>query len=404
MAGLAQKGGAVQSHVRLAATPSELHATRVPRAQADLILGCDLMTSAGTDPMATLSIDRTRALMNTDVAPTGAFTRNPDWQASPEGLLEHVRGAVMELAAVDATRLATALLGDAVASNMFMLGYAWQKGWIPLQRESLSQAIELNGAAVAMNQGAFTWGRQAALDLTAVRLAAGIRPSESLMLMPNRLPSLAQLLIDRDKRLSAYQDAAYAQRYRRLVTEIARLEQSRTGGDRFAREVAVSLYKLMAYKDEYEVARLHVETGFFERIREQFDGKLSLRFHLAPPLLARKDEQGHLVKKAYGPWVAVVFKALAKLKGLRGTPFDPFGYTAERRSERQAIRDFEALMSGIAAELDHQRMAIAMELARLPQAVKGFGHVRDRNARAVTLKQAELMRRWKSCNTVLKAA
>lgn len=224
------------------------------------------------------------------------------------------------------------------------------------------------------------------------------------MLMPNRLPSLAQLLIDRDKRLSAYQDAAYAQRYRRLVTEIARLEQSRTGGDRFAREVAVSLYKLMAYKDEYEVARLHVETGFFERIREQFDGKLSLRFHLAPPLLARKDEQGHLVKKAYGPWVAVVFKALAKLKGLRGTPFDPFGYTAERRSERQAIRDFEALMSGIAAELDHQRMAIAMELARLPQAVKGFGHVRDRNARAVTLKQAELMRRWKSCNTVLKAA
>ncbi|WP_077033191.1 indolepyruvate ferredoxin oxidoreductase family protein [Pelomonas sp. KK5] len=404
MAGLAQKGGAVQSHVRLAATPEELHATRVPRAQADLILGCDLMTSAGTDPLATLSNQRTRALMNTDVAPTGAFTRNPDWQASPEGLLERVRGAVMELAAVDATRLATALLGDAVASNMFMLGYAWQKGWIPLQRESLTQAIELNGTAVAMNQGAFAWGRQAALDLEAVRVAAGIRPAESVMLLPNRLPSLAHLLSDRGERLSAYQDAAYAHRYRRFVSEIARLEQSCTGGDRFAREVAVSLYKLMAYKDEYEVARLHVETGFFERIKEQFDGKLSLRFHLAPPLLARKDERGHLVKKAYGPGVAVVFKALARLKGLRGTPFDPFGYTAERRDERQAIRDFESLVCGIAIELDDERMPLAMELARLPQTVKGFGHVRERNARAATLKQAELMRRWASHRKELQAA
>ena len=395
MAGLAQKGGAVQSHVRLAARPAALHATRVPRAQADLILGCDLMTSAGIDPMATLSTKRSRALMNTDVAPTGAFTRDPDWQASPERLLARVRGAVRELEALDATRLATALLGDAVASNMFMLGYAWQKGWIPLQEASLLQAIELNGTAVAMNCNAFAWGRQAALDVKAARKAAGIK-TEHVVLLPNRLPPLDHLLADRSQRLTAYQNAAYAERYEKFVREIGAIERQRCSSDRFAREVAVSLYKLMAYKDEYEVARLYVESGFFARVRQQFDGDLSLRFHLAPPLLARRDANGHLVKKAYGPWVATAFKWLAKTRVLRGTPLDLFGRTEERRQERAAIPAFEALVRELAGALDAERLPLAIELARLPQTVRGFGHVKERNARTAQHKQAELLARLRN--------
>ncbi|MEY2892418.1 MAG: hypothetical protein RJA98_2326 [Pseudomonadota bacterium] len=405
MAGLAQKGGAVMSHVRLAARAEQLHASRVPRAHADLLLGCDLMGSAAGDPLSALSQQRSRALMNTDVAPTGAFTRNPDWQASPEGLLARVTGAAHEVVSLDATRIATALLGDAVATNMFMLGHAWQKGWIPLAEASLVQAIELNGTAVPMNLQAFAWGRQAALDLEAVRTAAGLTTQQVVVLLPNRLPALEHLMADRTQRLTDYQNPAYAARYERFVRRVAVAEHQRTGGDRFSREVAVSLYKLMAYKDEYEVARLHVASGFFERIKAQFEGDLSLRFHLAPPLLARRDAHGHLIKKAYGPWVATAFKWLARGRVLRGSALDVFGHTAERRGERAAIVAFEALVSELAGQLDAPRLPLAIELARLPQSVRGFGHVKERNAAEAQAKQAALLARFHGpAEALLRAA
>ncbi|MDB5928801.1 MAG: indolepyruvate ferredoxin oxidoreductase family protein, partial [Polaromonas sp.] len=381
MAGLAQKGGAVMSNVRLAATPSGLHAARVASRQADVVVGCDLMVAAAKEALGTMSTSRTRTVMNLDVAPTGAFTQNPDWEASPAALLQRVSEATLQTESLNASAMATALMGDAVATNVFLLGYTWQKGWIPLEETSLMRAIELNGAAIAMNKAAFAWGRQAALDLGKVRTAAGLDKPGQVIMMPARTLSLETLIADRTQRLSSYQNAAYAHRYEAVVREIAATEKQRAGSDRLAREVAVSLYKLMAYKDEYEVARLYVETGFFERIGQQFEGDYKLRFHLAPPLLSKRDANGHLVKSADGPWVATAYKFLAKARGLRGTPLDIFGYTAERRHERAASGEFITLMRQVAGELSPERMNTALELARLPQSARGYGHVKENNER-----------------------
>lgn len=395
MAGLAQKGGAVMSHVRLAATPNELHAARVAARQADVVLGCDLMVGAGKDALGTMDKLRTRAVMNTDVLPTGAFTRDPEWRAEPEVMLQRVRDSARVTESLDATAIAVALMGDAIATNVFLLGYAWQKGWLALQEASLMRAIELNGAAVAMNQAAFVWGRQAAFDMAAVRAAAGIDTPTSVASMPARTPSLEALIVDRKKRLKAYQNTAYAERFERLVREIAALELERIGGDRLAREVAVSLYKLMAYKDEYEVARLFVETGFFDRIASRFEGDFKLRFHLAPPLFSKRDAQGHLVKRSYGPWMATACRVLSKARVLRGSAFDIFGYTAERRAERAAIGEFEALMRQVAQQLTSERsdaaLAPALALARLPQSVRGYGHVKEVHAVLARRRQQELL-------------
>jgi indolepyruvate ferredoxin oxidoreductase len=393
MAGLAQKGGAVMSHVRLAATPERLHAARVAARQADVVLGCDLMVAAGKDALNAMDVARTRAVLNTDVAPTGAFTQNPDWQSAPQSMLERVQSASRQAESLQATKIATALMGDAVATNVFLLGYAWQKGWIPLQESSLMRAIELNGAAVGMNQAAFTWGRQAAIDLPAVRTAAGLDKA-SVIQMPARLPTLDALLKDRGARLAAYQNRAYAQRFEHFVGEVATAEKARTGGDKLAREVATSLYKLMAYKDEYEVARLYLETGFFDRIQAQFEGDYQLRFHLAPPLLAKRDAQGRLVKKAYGPWIVGAYKVLARAKVLRGTPLDIFGYTAERMHERAAIGEYQQLIRQVLGHLHAGNLPQALELARLPQSVRGFGHVKEHNAQAAAVRQQALWARF----------
>ncbi|CAN5338118.1 indolepyruvate ferredoxin oxidoreductase family protein [soil metagenome] len=394
MAGLAQKGGAVMSNVRLAATPAGLHAARVAARQADVVVGCDLMVAAAKDALGTMSTSRTRTVMNMDVAPTGAFTQNPDWQTSPEGMLARVSEATLQTESLNASAIATALMGDAVATNVFLLGYTWQKGWIALEEASLMRAIELNGAAIAMNKAAFAWGRQAALDLPKVRQAAGLDKPGQVIMMPARTLSLEALIADRTQRLTSYQNAAYAQRYEAVVRQIAATEKQRTGGDRLAREVAVSLYKLMAYKDEYEVARLYVETGFFERIGQQFEGDYKLRFHLAPPLLSKRDAHGHLVKSAYGPWIATAYQWLAKAKGLRGTPLDIFGYTAERRHERAASGEFIALMRQVVGELSAPRLNTALELARLPQSVRGYGHVKARNESAAAVRQAQLLKEF----------
>jgi indolepyruvate ferredoxin oxidoreductase len=391
MAGLAQKGGAVMSHVRLAATPAGLHAARVAAQQADVVIGCDLMVAAAKDALGTMHPQRSRAVLNTDVAPTGAFTQNPDWEAKPEALLASVNGACVQTVSVAASALATALLGDAVATNVFMLGHAWQLGWIGLEEASLMRAIELNGAAVAMNKAAFAWGRQAALDVGVVRRAAGLEQTGVIMAMPERTPSLQHLLEDRTARLTDYQNARYAQLYADTVREIATLEQQRTGSDRIARAVAVSLFKLMAYKDEYEVARLFVQDGFFERIAAQMEGSYQLSFHLAPPLFSRRDAQGHLVKKSYGPWVAQAYRVLAAAKGLRGTLLDVFGYTQERRDERAAIAAYTGQMQTVLGALQPQHEALALELARLPQSVRGFGHVKERNAKLAHERAQELL-------------
>ncbi|NML31724.1 indolepyruvate ferredoxin oxidoreductase family protein [Paraburkholderia antibiotica] len=391
MAGMAQKGGAVMSHVRIGASPRDLHAARVAANEADLILGCDMMVAAGSDAIAMANRSRTIALLNTDVAPTGAFARDPDWQASPDGLRAQVAANVSVVESVQATSIATALLGDGVATNMFLLGFAWQKGWIPLTEASLLQAIELNGAAVTMNKEAFAWGRQAALDLAVVREAAGMEKLAPVLFMPSRSKSLARIVEDRIARLIAYQNRRYADRYEAFVNRVAAIERERVGGDAFTREVAVSLYKLMAYKDEYEVARLYTDGEFEATVKARFEGEVSLKFHLAPPLFAKRDEQGRLIKRQYGPWMMTAFRALAACRRLRGTALDPFGYSEERRHERAAIEDFRALAMQLAQQLNGDNLKTALELAALPQSLRGFGHVKERNAEAVAGKRTRLL-------------
>lgn len=389
-AGLAQKGGAVYSHVRISSVTGGVNATRVPALSADLLLGCDLMASTLIDTLNTLDRERARVLLNTDVAPTGDFTRNPDWEPKPESLVAVVKARAEQVSEVHATRLATALMGDAVATNMFVLGYAWQKGWVPVHEASLMQAIELNGIAVPMNKSAFAWGRQAAIDLPSVERAAGMSTEQVVSFTPS-LPALETLIEDRKVRLTDYQNQAYAEGFENFIREVARVEMDKTGTDRFTREVAVSLYKLMAYKDEFEVARLYTETDFIKKVNAQFTGDFKIHFNLAPPLFSRKDNQGHLVKKAYGPWIFHAFKLLAKFRFLRGTRLDLFGYTRERQYERNAISDYKNLVKSIVQSISPDRLMIAVEIAKLPQSVRGFGHVKERNAQLSQLKLEQLL-------------
>ncbi|WP_018151765.1 indolepyruvate ferredoxin oxidoreductase family protein [Leeia oryzae] len=372
MAGLAQKGGAVTSHVKIASCPEHLHSARIASGDTDVLLGCDLVVSAGNEVMNMLTKERSHCLINTNITPTGAFTQNADWDAQPQRLLDRVETAAAALETVNATQLATALFGDAVATNMFVLGYAWQKGWIPLSGEAIEQAIRLNQVSIDMNLAAFAWGRQAVLDLGKVKAAAGLADSTAIHWLPRKPLSLDAILADRMQRLTAYQNAAYANQYRDFVAHV-----SATAGDEMASEVAVQLFTLMAYKDEYEVARLYVETDFFARIARDFEGDYQLNFHLAAPLFAKKDQKGHLIKASYGPWVAKAFTVLAKLKGLRGTPFDPFGYTAERKMERQLIKSYQEDVKSALALLNEQNRLQVQKFLRWPQEVRGFGHIKD---------------------------
>lgn len=391
MAGLAQKGGAVTSHVKFAQSPVELFAARIATRQADAVIGCDLMVAAAKETLSTLEAQRTQIVVNTDVSPTGAFTQDPDWQATPSAMLAKLTEHAQTVDAINASAIATALLGDTVATNVFMMGFAWQKGLLPIREASIMRAIEVNGVAVDMNKAAFAWGRQAALDLKVVQSAAGMVTRDNVVMLPTVTPSLENLLSDRTTRLTDYQDASYANQYEQFIRGIASTESKQTQGDRFAREVGVSLYKLMAYKDEYEVARLYMESGFFDRIAKQFEPGYTLQFHLAPPLFSKRDNQGHLVKQPFGPWIIHAYRALAKLKFLRGGLFDLFGYSQERKDERHAIEQFKKSMLNVASKLNEENFAIALELARLPQKIRGFGHVKERNAREAQETETRLL-------------
>lgn len=395
MAGLAQKGGAVLSHVKIANQPDDLQAARIAAEDVDVLLGCDLMVSASKDALNLLLAKHTHAVVNTDLAPSGAFTQQPDWDAHPDTLLREVQELCGPLDTLEASRLATALTGDSVATNLFLLGYAFQKGWIPLKASSLQRAIEINSAAVAMNQAAFAWGRQAAIDLNKVRQAAGLKPQSTVLFFKPTLRTLDDIVQDRMQRLSAYQNAAYATRYEKFVRTVEAAAAPLDATAKLAREVASALYKLMAYKDEYEVARLFVESDFFSRVAREFEGQngqpYTLHFHLAPPLLARKDVQGQPRKHAYGPWIVTAFKWLARMRWLRGTTFDVFGYRAERRSERALIEEYMADMRAVLAVLTPENLTLAVQIARLPQDLRGFGHVKAANLHSVRARRVQLL-------------
>jgi indolepyruvate ferredoxin oxidoreductase len=398
MTGLAQKGGAVYSHVRIAGRPDDIHAVRIAAGNARLLLGCDLVVAASADALSKLEPGHSWAIVNSHEIITGDFTRNPDL-VFPTGALER---SIAEATGpenaefVDATRLAAGLFGDTIASNLFLLGYGYQRGLVPLSAEAIERAIELNAVAVAFNRGAFRWGRRAAADPGLVEARAA-PPSASPA--SHRISETLDELIDRRVTfLTGYQDAAYAARYRARIARVRAAETaSLPGGTALTEMVARALFKLMAYKDEYEVARLYTEGDFLQRVARQFEGRYELRFHLAPPILGQRDpETGHLRKREFGPWMLHVFRVLARLKRLRGTRFDIFARTRERQTERRLIGEYETVIDEIVGHLSPANHATAVALANVPLEIRGFGHVKDASLARAKAKEASLIAQFRS--------
>jgi indolepyruvate ferredoxin oxidoreductase len=412
--GLAQKGGAVTTHVRIAKSPTDINAVRIAAGEADLVLGCDMVVVNDYWALSKIRADRSEVVLNSYEAMPGSFTRNTDLQFPAKDIIAAVRTALgeREPMVIDASELSLALMGDAIATNLFMLGYAWQQGLVPISFEALGRAIELNGAAVEMNKKAFAWGRMAAHDLNAVKQAAGIAaaPVASAFVGADLTAtaaafigegtlakSLDETIALRAKFLTEYQNAAYAMDYSAFVRKVRTAEAQQTPGQsELSEAVARYLFKLMAIKDEYEVARLYTTGDFEKRIRETFDGDYKVKFNLAPPMFSKCDSNGHLVKKEYGPWVFTVFKLLAKLKGLRGGAFDIFGKTGERRMERQLIVDYRNGIDELLTGLTPASHSLAVEIARLPEQIRGYGHVKEDHVAKVRAKWTALMGAWRN--------
>ncbi|HEX9452167.1 MAG TPA: indolepyruvate ferredoxin oxidoreductase family protein [Burkholderiales bacterium] len=405
MAGLAQKGGAVWSHLQIAARPEDIKTVRLGSGGAKLVLGCDFVVSASQKTMDTTR-EGTRMVVNTHQQMTGEFTRNANIQFPGQSLKRTITKGVGEANAefVEATRIATALIGDSIATNLFMLGYAFQKGLVPVSSDAINKAIELNGAVVKMNQAAFLWGRRAAVDLAAIERLIAPKTDGTPTTEISRTPE--ETVARRVAFLTGYQDAAYAEKYRALVERVKQAESSRTKGlTGLSEAVARYYFKLLAYKDEYEVARLYADPAFMQKIKSQFEGEYKLHFHLAPPLLAKRDPvTGELRKAEYGTWVFTAFKLLSKLRGLRGTAFDIFGYTQERRMERQLIGEYEATIAELIGKLSSDNHALAVKIASIPEEIRGYGHIKDRSLGIAKAKQADLLAAFRSPEVVRSAA
>jgi indolepyruvate ferredoxin oxidoreductase len=375
MAGLAQKGGAVFSHVRIAETPADIHAIRVSAGKADLVLGCDLVVSGARKVLSAVREGHTLFLANTAEVMPGDFARSADFSLPTERLKKAIRRAAGDDRAhfFDATRTATVLFGNSLGANMFLLGFAFQHGGLPLSAEAVEKAIELNGEAVAMNVAAFRWGRRAAHQPDFVR-AMIERAGDTAK---PRAETLDDVVARRVAFLTAYQNAAYAKRYADRIAALRAAEAEAVPGSTVVTEAAArNLFKLMAIKDEYEVARLYTDGSFARQLARQFQGYDRLEFHLAPPILGRRDADGRPRKSSFGPWMMKGFRLLAGLKGLRGTAFDPFGRTAERRRERALLAQYEGDLDLVRGLLAPDRIEAAAALASVPALVRGYGHVK----------------------------
>jgi len=396
MTGLAQKNGAVVTHVRVADKPETLHATRIAAGEAKLVLACDIVTGVGNEALAKMQKGVTKALVNTALVMPADFTRNADLVFPTGSMEQEIRDAVStgDAEFLDATRLATGLMGDSIATNLFMVGYAYQRGLIPVGEEAILRAIELNAAAVEANKQSFRWGRLAALEPERVlKLAIPQEKPDS----QRASGSLDEIIARRAEFLTAYQDAAYAKRYTDLVAKVRVAEtQKLPASTALTEAVARYYFKLLAIKDEYEVARLYSNGDFVKRVAQQFEGDYKLVFHLAPPLTTKADAGGEPKKKAYGPWMMSAFRVLAKMKGLRGTALDFFGRTEDRRQERHLITDYEALVAEILPQLAAHNHAIAVELAAIPEHIRGYGHVKQRHLKTAKAKEAELVAKYRS--------
>ncbi|MDB5953918.1 indolepyruvate ferredoxin oxidoreductase family protein [Ramlibacter sp.] len=393
-AGLAQKGGATWSHVLIADHQDAIRTTRVSMAAADLIIGCDPIVTGGKETVLRMRPGRTHVALNAHSTPTAAFVKNAAWENPSDACALEIGKAVgaENLAAFNAEGLAAKVMGDSIYTNPIMLGYAWQKGWIPLARESLLRAIELNGVAVDNNKAAFQWGRRAAHEPQAVAALTG---AGAQVIEFKKRETLESIVARRVEFLTAYQNAGYAARYRELVEQV-RAAELPLGKTTLGETVAKGLFRLMAYKDEYEVARLHADTGFREQVAARFEGDFKIHYHLAPPLIAKHNDKGELVKQKFGPSTYYLFKLLARLKGLRGTALDVFGHSEERRTERALIDEYRQTVQELLAGLQPGNHALAVEIAGLPEKIRGYGHVKARNLAAVRPQWEQLLQQWRA--------
>ncbi|HLX28238.1 MAG TPA: indolepyruvate ferredoxin oxidoreductase family protein [Casimicrobiaceae bacterium] len=396
MTGLAQKNGAVVSHVRIADHPEQLYATRIAAGEAKLVLACDILTGVGYEALAKMQKSVTKALVNTSLVMPAQFTREPDL-AFPTGSMEQeIRDAVApgDAEFLDATKLATGLMGDSIATNLFMVGYAYQRGLLPVGEAAILRAVELNGAAVDANKQSFMWGRLAAVEPQKVVEAAipSAKPDSQRLSQ-----SLDEVIERRRAFLTDYQDVAYAERYTDLVAKVRDVEASKQPGmTDLAEAVARYYFKLLAIKDEYEVARLYAETDFVARVAAQFDGDYTLKFHLAPPTTNKADAKtGEAAKSTYGPWMLPVFRVLAKMRKLRGTAFDLFGKSDERKRERALIGEYESLVDELLAKLSPANYETAVALASIPERIRGYGHVKERHLKDAKAREAALLARFR---------
>jgi indolepyruvate ferredoxin oxidoreductase len=406
MAGLAQKGGAVYCHVKIGRAPQEVHAIRIAAGEADLLLGCDLVVAGGKQVLAGVETGRTAVLVNSAEVFPGDIERNPDFQLPSDAIRQAIRRAGgPETTFLDVTAMALALLGDSIAANMFMLGYAWQKGLLPLSDHAILRAIELNNESVAMNHQAFMWGRRAAHDLASVKAAVeSLRRPEAAR---ERSKTLEEVIDRRAAFLVDYQNAAYAARYRTRIEQVAKTEAERVPDSRELTEaVARYLFKLMAAKDFYEVARLYTDGAFRRQLEETFEGDLKLDFHVAPPIpgLQRKTDFGGSRKMTFGPWAFKVLEFLARMKGLRGTWLDIFRFDHDRVAERRLLAEYEARLDEILAKLSPDNHAAAVALAGLPEKIRGFGYVKARHIAAAKAEEARLVREFQQAQPLVKLA
>ena len=399
--GLAQKGGATWSHIQIANRQEAIFTTKVDTAKADLVIACDAIVGAAKYTLAAMQQGRTYVALNTHGTPTAAFVKNADWQFPGGNCETAIRASVgAELVgAFDAEQVAVQLVGDSIYTNPLLLGYAWQQGRVPLSHAALMRAIELNGVQVDKNKAAFAWGRHAAHDLAAVQ--ALFKAAQVIEFV--KKPSLDEMLVKRVDFLTGYQDAAYAAQYRAFVDKV-RTAEAPLKSTRLSEAVARYLFKLMAYKDEYEVARLHTDRAFTDKIASMFEGDYKLVHHLAPPAIAKKNNRGELIKQPFGPWMRSAFTVLARLKGLRGSAFDPFGRSEERKTERALISEYRASIEELLGNLSAERLPLALDIARIPEDIRGYGHVKERHLRAARTKWQGLITLWRSGDAGQKAA
>lgn len=406
--GMAQKYGAVMSHLRFMPAGETVTSARIGQGEADLVIGCDLIVAAGQEALGKMAPGRTFAVINTAINPTAEFPKTPDWNPGVSDMMDNLRARAGEgLHALEASRLATVLMGDAIAINMFLLGYAWQLGRVPVSLTALHQAIDLNAVQIAFNRECFEWGRRMAVDPVAVErtATAGTSLHQVIEFAPRRLDRVEDIVADRVRRLIDYQNNAYAQRYRAMLARVQGADEAIGAKGRLARAVARYYYKLMANKDEFEVARLYSSTAFRQQIDSQFEGPYQLHFHIgAWPFSGRDAVTGELRKREIGPWMLNAMGLLQHLRGLRGTLLDPFRNSPERILARKLLAQYESDIETILTDTTAESIEAAVALATLPEKIRGYGHVREVHAMAVQEERSALRASLLSRQPALKAA